>query len=781
MKLWDVRDPSKCTTFDAQSEVRDVQFSPFYPYYFASALENGNILIWDMRKQQPERRFAAHTGLIGALAWHPAEKNTLASGGRDRLIKTWDLTAGTKPSSTTQTIAFVGRLNWRPPSHGRPWHIASSAGSSDNSVHLWDTKHPFVPLASLQGSRDVTTSHLWTESNNIIASSKDGIIRIFDLAKHCYLPNRHMAATAIRFNVRNHLALVHEPIDRRANPIALDAPKPDVQSAFASGPGFVPIEANLSPIARFGDFKPPFIQDTHDDSDSTWHNDEEMDHSGEDSNSTHARSKRSHRSRNGSHGLSLLDDAYGLDPAVFQFLAENYKYQGETPVELCRHNASIASLAHQHHLTQMWTMLQMLFTPADDFMDSVYQNHHSATGAPGAHSQAQATSTDEKSIPGGEKAEETFTSTTNSYSIPIEISGPHGNSAGNSGLVSPNAHATGGGGGGSKSTEAFSPVPDDWDLHLLDVPSATAHLHHPHHSQQNHHGSNHASAAPLHYGGQNAGSHLAGKGDRTNPGALRLDFGGAFDYPSGFTEQDFVDDLDNPRTLIRPLLGDEDGGLMGMTDAVLGAGRNVVNAFGSGFLALQAARTIETQQAWDFAPVIHEVLNYYEHHGDVQTCVFVGFVLQEFVAVEPRRTLAWMIAYVDLLHRMQLWNCANSMAKHCHLDSIRNLSKQGTTVYTKCASCNKAILGNAGVYCENCKKATSTCALCRIPVKGSLAWCAGCGHGGHSQHMRQWFSSESACPTGCGHICVLTQLPTPAPSPSPSPTPRKMTPTIVAP
>lgn len=260
--------------------------------------------------------------------------------------------------------------------------------------------------------------------------------------------------------------------------------------------------------------------------------------------------------------------------------------------------------------------------------------------------------------------------------------------------------------------------------------------------------------------GSNAGS----RGEKNSSGgALRLDyFGGTFDHPSGFTEQDFVEDFDNPRPLLRPLLGEDENGVptMAMGEVSTTDDASGVHVFGSGFVALQAARALEIQQEWDVSPVIHEILNYYEHNGDVQTCVFVSLVLRDLVHVEPRRILAWMIAYIDLLHRMQLWNCANSIAKHCHLDSIRNLSKQGTTVYTKCASCSKAILGNSGVYCENCKKPTSSCAICRLPVKGSLVWCAGCGHGGHSQHMRQWFAAESACPTGCGHICVLTTIPT---------------------
>lgn len=751
MKLWDIRDPSKATTFDAQNEVRDVQFSPFYPYYFASALENGNILIWDLRKAQPERRITAHNGLISCLAWHPTEKNTLASGGRDRVIKTWDLTIqGGKPSSTTQTIAFVGRLTWRPSSHGRPWHIASSAGSSDNAVHIWDTKHPFTPLASLVGARDVTTTHLWTENHNaMIASSKDGYIRIFDLSKHCYLPNRHMAATAIRFNVRNHLAMVHEPLNRKVNPVAMDAPKPDTSVLTAQGPGFTPLDPNSTPIGRFGDFEPPII----------------------------TRPISAHST------ACFSDDNFGFDTAVFQYLAENYKFQGLPIVSLCEHNAQVSSEVHQAQLVQMWNMLAMLFTPVEDFMGAFGSLSLGSTSLNAKNGDDKSSSVAGGEHTNGEKVsasgENEFgvnpAGVESSHAIPIEVVSAASTSAVHSGAASPPA------GGMRSAGDMYSPMPDDWDLHLLDVPSAAS------------------LAAGGAASGANGHSHAHGAGASSGVsyGVPGDGFGGnhhghhhhAFEHhQSGFTDHDFVEDFDQSRALGTMVGGvggpleddDEDDGEAatmildgggwdgGLGAPGLSAGLLAGKSLSVGLGTLQAASALEAQQEWEIASVVHELLNYYEHNGDVQSCIFIGLVLEpsRAVAIEPQRMFAWMLAYMELLHRLQLWNCANSMAKYCHLDSIRNMSKQGTTVYTKCASCSKAILGNSGVYCENCKIATSSCAICRLPVKGSLVWCAGCGHGGHSHHLRQWFSTESQCPTGCGHICLLSSYTAPTASTS---------------
>ncbi len=61
--------------------------------------------------------------------------------------------------------------------------------------------------------------------------------------------------------------------------------------------------------------------------------------------------------------------------------------------------------------------------------------------------------------------------------------------------------------------------------------------------------------------------------------------------------------------------------------------------------------------------------------------------------------------------------------------------------------------------CERCKRTAPICSLCQMPVSGLFVWCQGCGHGGHLEHMQEWFASSSTvCPAGCGHACNLRPL-----------------------
>ena len=42
-----------------------------------------------------------------------------------------------------------------------------------------------------------------------------------------------------------------------------------------------------------------------------------------------------------------------------------------------------------------------------------------------------------------------------------------------------------------------------------------------------------------------------------------------------------------------------------------------------------------------------------------------------------------------------------------------------------------------------------------LPIKGRFIWCQGCGHGGHANHINEWFGEKGleVCPAGCGHRC----------------------------
>jgi len=41
----------------------------------------------------------------------------------------------------------------------------------------------------------------------------------------------------------------------------------------------------------------------------------------------------------------------------------------------------------------------------------------------------------------------------------------------------------------------------------------------------------------------------------------------------------------------------------------------------------------------------------------------------------------------------------------------------------------------------------------RLRMSGLSAVCSSCMHGGHAEHMREWFAKYDVCPSGCGCKC----------------------------
>ncbi|KAK8765664.1 hypothetical protein V5799_031726 [Amblyomma americanum] len=156
MKCFDIRKREAASTFHSSSEsVRDVQFCPHHHFTFAAVQENGNVQLWDLRRSDKcERQFTAHSGPVFTCDWHPEEKRFLATGGRDKAIKIWDVSYKPVLHQCIQTIASVAHIKWRPQ---KKYHIANSSLVVDCTINVWDTRRPYVPFAAFTEHKDVAT------------------------------------------------------------------------------------------------------------------------------------------------------------------------------------------------------------------------------------------------------------------------------------------------------------------------------------------------------------------------------------------------------------------------------------------------------------------------------------------------------------------------------------------------------------------------------------------------------------------------------------------------
>jgi len=67
--------------------------------------------------------------------------------------------------------------------------LASCANLLGKSVHLWDTRRPYLPVARCAGHNDVTTGLAWIEnragaaSTRFLACSKDSTLAMHDISR----------------------------------------------------------------------------------------------------------------------------------------------------------------------------------------------------------------------------------------------------------------------------------------------------------------------------------------------------------------------------------------------------------------------------------------------------------------------------------------------------------------------------------------------------------------------------------------------------------------------
>ena len=109
----------------------------------------------------------------------------------------------------------------------------------------------------------------------------------------------------------------------------------------------------------------------------------------------------------------------------------------------------------------------------------------------------------------------------------------------------------------------------------------------------------------------------------------------------------------------------------------------------------------------------------------------------------------YMKVYSDLLYTWRMLIPRAELAK-CLNGSEVESQRLGLAI--SCIQCGAA---SSGPSCSSssCRALTLTCALCRLSCRGLASLCPACGHGGHPDHLRQWFLNHDVCPIGCGCPC----------------------------
>jgi hypothetical protein len=71
------------------------------------------------------------------------------------LFKVWDWSkVNPDICYSVETMASIGRVVWCPDNN---WHVASCFNMTDNSIHIWDIRRPYLPYAAFNDHNQLCT------------------------------------------------------------------------------------------------------------------------------------------------------------------------------------------------------------------------------------------------------------------------------------------------------------------------------------------------------------------------------------------------------------------------------------------------------------------------------------------------------------------------------------------------------------------------------------------------------------------------------------------------
>lgn len=87
--------------------------------------------------------------------------------------------------------------------------------------------------------------------------------------------------------------------------------------------------------------------------------------------------------------------------------------------------------------------------------------------------------------------------------------------------------------------------------------------------------------------------------------------------------------------------------------------------------------------------------------------------------------------------------------------ALPTCTNSSTSIFSHTIQCNQCGRGaGENAWCSSCATFAFRCSICEKVLRGIGFSCPSCGHGGHGDHVKQWFRSSPECPSGCGYRCA---------------------------
>jgi WD repeat-containing protein mio len=165
--------------------------------------------------------------------------------------------------------------------------------------------------------------------------------------------------------------------------------------------------------------------------------------------------------------------------------------------------------------------------------------------------------------------------------------------------------------------------------------------------------------------------------------------------------------------------------------------------------------------------------SYLDETVDVQTVSLIATRIFSNDLLTDLRVQSWISSYRALLDVWGLW--VQRANFDITMGNVRTPPRAPRSVFLLCSFCGKSVsscyyedarmrpntthMGNKLSSCPNCRKPLPRCSLCLLhmgvasqhqaglgnsgwqskPFSKWFSWCQSCRHGGHTEHLAQWF------------------------------------------
>ncbi|XP_060803426.1 GATOR complex protein MIOS [Amyelois transitella] len=174
-----------------------------------------------------------------------------------------------------------------------------------------------------------------------------------------------------------------------------------------------------------------------------------------------------------------------------------------------------------------------------------------------------------------------------------------------------------------------------------------------------------------------------------------------------------------------------------------------------------------------------------ENTGDVQSCALIAARCFTVELLREPGVQNWLDSYRLVLDSWRLWWA------RCALDTLAGAGGAGGArlLCAACCYCGKPVTAaprprarlpppaaklkfpHQISSCPHCRKPLPRCGVCALHLgtgagaagaafPGWFSWCVACRHGGHAQHLLQWFQDHTECPvSSCSCRCSTLDPP----------------------